>query len=85
MGDAFILGEGQCLGDKGTFVGGVFTQYQAKSFEDVQRYMEEVLVKDEAPHINWDKLVPEDREKATAWCRLICHDTVNDWKKLHNV
>lgn len=84
MGKEF-LAEGQCLGDKGNFVGGVFTQYQAKNLEDVKRYMEETLIQDKTPHINWDNLIKEDREEATAWCKEICHDTVNDWKKLHNV
>jgi hypothetical protein len=84
MGKEFIE-EGKCLGDHGRFQGGLDSQYKAKDFEDVKRYMEETLVKDESPHISWDHFTVEDQDKTTAWCKLICHDMVNDWKKLHDV
>ena len=55
------------------------------NLEEAKKFVRLMCVNDEMPEMNYCKMSIEERRKMDMYMTTVCHDTVNDWKKLHNV
>ncbi len=83
-----ILGEGECIFDKGGSA--IYDEYPEDCFkptsvEDGMEFVKQKMIIDEMPTMDYKLLSDDERRKMGSFMTLVCHDTVNEWKKLHNV
>lgn len=83
-----ILNKGECMFDKGgSNKFGVYSpdSYRPTSVLDGIEYVKRKLIADEFPEMSYADLSIKERMAMDSFMTTVCHDTVNDWKRLHNV
>ena len=81
-----LLGSGKCLNN----IGGSsdkypINSYHPRDFAELKQYVIDMCVNDKFPHMQYDKLDFRDQGKVHDFMSNVCHDTINDWKKIRGL